>query len=93
METWKPTEPTTLIRLVITDKNGTQPTEVHIGDPLLLQITGPGNDCKQMQTAKKIAYQNENNTASEVLFWINFHKERPNAKFGKSSLIVDRRVR
>ncbi|CAC5370273.1 unnamed protein product [Mytilus coruscus] len=41
-ETRKPTEPTTLISLDITDKNGHSPKEVHIGDPLLLQITGPG---------------------------------------------------
>lgn len=39
----KPTEPTKTIKLVITDKKGTPVTSVHIGDPLLLTITGPGN--------------------------------------------------
>ncbi|CAC5370141.1 unnamed protein product [Mytilus coruscus] len=39
----KPNEPTKTIKLVITDKKGTPATTVHIGDPLLLKITGPAD--------------------------------------------------
>ncbi|XP_063419292.1 uncharacterized protein LOC134702128 [Mytilus trossulus] len=39
--TRKPTDPTTSTSLAITDRKGKTPNEVHIGDPLLLQITGP----------------------------------------------------
>ncbi|CAC5370143.1 unnamed protein product [Mytilus coruscus] len=43
-EVIKPTDPTSNITLTITKTDGTQANKVHIGDILLLQITGPGNN-------------------------------------------------
>ncbi|CAC5370272.1 unnamed protein product [Mytilus coruscus] len=62
----KPTEPTKTIKLVITDKNGTPATTVHIGDPLLLKITGPAD-----YTIEPISCTASSSLDKDYVLWTN----------------------
>ncbi|CAC5370271.1 unnamed protein product [Mytilus coruscus] len=62
----KPTEPTKTIRLTITHKNGAPATTVHIGDPLLLTITGPDN-----YTVAPISCNASSTLDSDYVLWTN----------------------
>ncbi|XP_063448082.1 uncharacterized protein LOC134727631 [Mytilus trossulus] len=62
----KPTEPTKTIKLVITDKKGTPATSVHIGDPLLLKITGPAD-----YTIEPISCNASSSVDTDYVMWTN----------------------
>ncbi|XP_076107618.1 uncharacterized protein LOC143075919 [Mytilus galloprovincialis] len=62
----KPTEPTKTIRLVINDKKGSPATSVHIGDPLLLKITGPAG-----YTIEPISCAASSSLDKDYVLWTN----------------------
>ncbi|XP_071177727.1 uncharacterized protein [Mytilus edulis] len=62
----KPTEPSKTIRLVITDIKGTPATTVHIGDPLLLKITGPAG-----YTIEPISCNASSSVDTDYVMWTN----------------------